>query len=78
MRAIDTLTVFHSKTPLRLPRDECAVRERARRDLQLITELTRETARGVSTHNQANELSRQRAGRPLDSHILRGAQAHYC
>ncbi len=50
---------FLGEAPLRLPRNECTMRECTRRDLELITELTRETPGGISPNNEANELPRE-------------------
>jgi len=67
--------VFLGEAPLRLPRDEYAVRECSRRDLEVFTKLTRETPGGIGPNDKADELPSEGTRRPLDSDILSGAQA---
>ena len=50
---------FLGEAPLRMPRNEFTMRECARRDLELITELTRETPGGISPNNEADKLPRE-------------------
>ena len=65
---------FLGEAPLRLPRNECVSGECSRRDLEVFTKLTRETPRGISPHNEADELPSESSRRPFDADVLRGAQ----